>query len=64
MDYIGTEGMVRYALGYRGDYQLRFGEHAGNIIPGSELFGDHVQGVSTDFPAIIALGQTWNQGTC
>ena len=61
MDYIGTEGMVRYALGYRGDYQLRFGEHAGNIIPGSELFGDHVQGVSTDFPAIIALGQTWNK---
>ena len=61
MDYIGTEGMVRYALGYRGDYQLRFGEHAGNIIPGSELFGDHVQGVSTDVPAIIALGQTWNK---
>lgn len=61
MDYIGTEGMVRYALGYRDDYQLRFGEHAGNIIPGSELFGDHVQGVSTDFPAIIALGQTWNK---
>ncbi|MFR7900099.1 MAG: hypothetical protein ACLU6Y_09900 [Ruminococcus sp.] len=26
-----------------------------------ELFGDHVQGVSTDFPAIIALGQTWNK---
>ena len=60
-EYIGTEGMVRYALGYRGDYELRFGEHAGNIIPGAELFGDHVQGVSTDFPAIIALGQTWNK---
>lgn len=60
-EYMGTEGMVRHALGYRGDYQLRFGEHAGNIIPGSELFGDHVQGVSTDFPAIIALGQSWNK---
>lgn len=60
-EYIGTEGMVRYALGYRGDYELRFGEHAGNIIPGAELFGDHVQGVSTDFPSIIALGQTWNK---
>ena len=60
-EYMGTEGMVRHALGYRGDYQLRFGEHAGNIIPGSELFGDHVQGVSTDFPSIIGLGQSWNK---
>lgn len=47
--------MVRYALGYRGDYQLRFGEHAGNIIQIQNYSGDHVQGVSTDFPAIIAL---------
>ena len=60
-DYIGIEGMLRHALGYQGDYQLRHGEHAGSIIPGSELFGDHIQGVSTDFPAIIALGQSWNR---
>ncbi|MDO4339906.1 MAG: glycoside hydrolase family 3 C-terminal domain-containing protein [Eubacteriales bacterium] len=53
--------MMRHALGYRGDYELRFGENAGNIIPGSELFGDHVQGVSTDFPAIISMGQSWNK---
>lgn len=60
-EYLGTEGLLRHALGYRGDYRLRYGEHAGNIIPGSELFGDHIQGVSTDFPAIIALGQSWNK---
>ena len=60
-DYIGIEGMLRHALGYQGDYELRHGEHAGSIIPGSELFGDHIQGVSTDFPAIVALGQSWDR---
>lgn len=59
--YVGEEGMIRYSLGYRGDYQLRFGENAGKIIPGAELFGDHVQGVSTDFPAILGLGNSWDK---
>lgn len=60
-EYVGEEGMMRYSLGYRGDYQLRYGENAGKIIPGAELFGDHVQGVSTDFPAILGLGNSWNE---
>lgn len=60
-DYMGEEGMMRHALGYRGDYRLRFGENAGRVIPGSELFGDHVQGVFTDFPSIVGLGNSWNE---
>ena len=32
-EYVGEEGMMRYSLGYRGDYQLRYGENAGKLSP-------------------------------
>lgn len=61
IDYIGLEGAARFAFDTRGDYVLTQGENAGRTIPGSLTFTDCVQGVSTDFPAIIGLGQSWNK---
>lgn len=61
MDYIGLEGAARFAFDTRGDYVLTEGENAGKTIPGSLNFTDCVQGVSTDFPSIIGLGQSWNK---
>lgn len=61
IDYIGLEGAARFAFDTRGDYVLTQGENAGRTIPGSLSFTDCVQGVSTDFPAIIGLGQSWNK---
>lgn len=61
IDYIGLEGAARLAFDTRGDYTLTMGENAGKTIPGALNFTDCVQGVSTDLPAIIGLGQTWNK---
>ena len=61
LDYVGIEGTVRYAIAQREDMTLLTGEHVGKTIPGAEQFGDHVQGVSTDFPSMISMGQTWNK---
>ncbi len=61
IDYIGLEGAARFAFDTRGDYVLTEGKNAGKKIPGSLTFTDCVQGVSTDFPAIIGLGQSWNK---
>lgn len=61
IDYIGLEGAARFAFDTRGDYVLTEGENAGRTIPGALNFTDCVQGVSTDLPSIIGLGQTWNK---
>lgn len=61
IEYIGLEGAARFAFDTRGDYVLTTGEHKGRTIPGSLKFTDCVQGVSTDFPSIIGLGQSWNK---
>ena len=61
MNYIGLEGAARFAFDTRGDYVLTTRENKGKTIPGSLTFTDCVQGVSTDFPAIVGLGQSWNK---
>lgn len=61
INYIGLEGTARFAFDTRGDYVLTTGENKGKTIPGSLTFTDCVQGVSTDFPAIVGLGQSWNK---
>lgn len=35
-------------------------KNAGKVIPGSPQFHESVQGYSTNFPAQIGVGQTWN----
>ncbi|MFA9457976.1 glycoside hydrolase family 3 C-terminal domain-containing protein [Halalkalibacter sp. AB-rgal2] len=60
-DYTGLEGPAVYATGSRNHYTLQRGENAGNVIPGALSAADNVQGVSTDFPALVSMGQTWNK---
>jgi len=60
-DYTGLEGPAVYASGSRNHYTLKEGPNAGNIIPGALSAADNVQGVSTDFPALVGMGQTWNK---
>lgn len=36
-------------------------KNAGKVIPGSPQFAESVQGYSTNFPAQIGVGQTWNK---
>jgi beta-glucosidase len=82
MDYVGLDGMLRYAMDQRGDYQLRNtatysqsyadaskrgktvtwdNKNAGKRVPGAAQFTDAVQGVSTDFPSVVGMGQSWNK---
>ncbi len=82
MDYVGLDGMIRYAMDQRGDYQLRnsaaysqsyedaakrgravtwTNPNAGKRMPGAAQFTDAVQGVSTDLPSLVGMGQTWNK---
>lgn len=61
-DYVGLYGACRWAFDTRFNHVLPEGHpHAGATIPGTLLFTDVVQGVSTDFPAMVGLGQTWNK---
>ncbi|MCR8657020.1 glycoside hydrolase family 3 C-terminal domain-containing protein [Paenibacillus endoradicis] len=60
-DYTGLEGPAVYASGSRNHYILKEGPNAGNKIPGALSAADNVQGVSTDFPALVGMGQTWNK---
>ncbi|WP_100404313.1 glycoside hydrolase family 3 protein [Bacillus solitudinis] len=60
-EYTGLEGPAVYATGSRNHYTLQRGENAGNTIPGALSAADNVQGVSTDFPALVGMGQTWNK---
>lgn len=60
-EYTGLEGPAVYASGSRNHYTLQQGENAGNVIPGALSAADNVQGVSTDFPSLIGMGQSWNK---
>ncbi|WML27297.1 glycoside hydrolase family 3 C-terminal domain-containing protein [Neobacillus sp. OS1-33] len=60
-DYTGIEGPAVYATGSRNHYILQRGPNAGKAIPGALSAADNVQGVSTDFPALVGMGQTWNK---
>ncbi|MGJ9382980.1 glycoside hydrolase family 3 C-terminal domain-containing protein [Salipaludibacillus sp. CF4.18] len=60
-EYTGLEGAAVYASGARNHYTLQQGEHAGKVIPGALSAADNVQGVSTDFPSLIGMGQSWNK---
>jgi len=59
--YTGLEGPAVYATGSRNHYTLQRGANAGKVIPGALSAADNVQGVSTDFPALVGMGQTWNK---
>ncbi|MFC4321438.1 glycoside hydrolase family 3 protein [Litchfieldia salsa] len=61
-EYTGLEGPAVYASGARNHYTLQQGENAGKKIPGALSAADNVQGVSTDFPSLIGMGQSWNKG--
>ncbi|WP_162848367.1 glycoside hydrolase family 3 C-terminal domain-containing protein [Paenibacillus nanensis] len=60
-DYTGLEGPAVYVTGSRNHYTLKEGPNAGRKIPGALSAADNVQGVSTDFPALVGMGQTWNK---
>ncbi|WP_341279159.1 glycoside hydrolase family 3 C-terminal domain-containing protein [Paenibacillus sp. FSL H8-0537] len=60
-NYTGLEGPAVYVTGSRNHYTLKRGAHAGNVIPGALSAADNVQGISTDFPALVGMGQTWNK---
>ena len=60
-DYTGLEGPAVYATGSRNHYTLQSGQNAGKVIPGALSAADNVQGVSTDFPALVGMGETWNK---
>lgn len=60
-DYTGLEGPAVYATGSRNHYTLQRGANAGKVIPGALSAADNVQGISTDFPALVGMGQTWNK---
>ncbi|WP_183041057.1 glycoside hydrolase family 3 protein [Salipaludibacillus neizhouensis] len=60
-EYTGLEGPAVYASGSRNHYVLKQGENAGKTIPGALSAADNVQGVSTDFPSLVGMGQSWNK---
>ncbi len=60
-EYTGLEGPAVYATGSRNHYKLQQGENKGNVIPGALSAANDGQGVSTDFPALVGMGQTWNK---
>ncbi|WP_121613419.1 glycoside hydrolase family 3 C-terminal domain-containing protein [Mesobacillus foraminis] len=60
-EYTGLEGPAVYASGSRNHYTLQHGPNAGKVIPGALSAADNVQGISTDFPALVGMGQTWNK---
>ncbi len=61
LDWAGLEGACLYATGIRDAYRLTQGARVGWILPGGLAAADNVQGISTDFPALVGLGQTWNK---
>ena len=61
LDWVGLEGAALYATGIRDAYQLTQGERSGWILPGGLAAADNVQGISTDFPSLVGLGQSWNK---
>ncbi|MEK0314631.1 glycoside hydrolase family 3 C-terminal domain-containing protein [Cohnella sp. 56] len=65
-DYIGLEGASLYATGIRDNYTFVMdgadnNGHKGKTVPGGLAAADNVYGVSTDFPALVGLGQSWDK---
>jgi beta-glucosidase len=60
LDYAGLEAAVNWANGRRGDFTIPSGSNRGRVVPGAPQWGEGVQGISTDFPSIQGMGQTWN----
>lgn len=60
VEYAGVEAAAWWANGARGDFTIPSGPNAGKVVPGAMQFDEGIQGVSTDFPAPIGMGQTWN----
>lgn len=60
VSYAGVEAAAWWANGARGDFTIASGPNAGKVVPGALQFDEGIQGVSTDFPAPIGMGQTWN----
>lgn len=58
--YAGLDAAAWWANGARGDFTIPSGPNAGKKVPGALQFDEGIQGVSTDFPAPIGMGQTWN----
>lgn len=60
-EYTGIEGPAVYVAGARNHYTLKRGPNSGKKIPGALSAADNDQGISTDFPAYIGMGQSWNK---
>lgn len=62
-EYIGLEGAALYATGIRDNYTFVMDDNPikGKTVPGGLSAADNVYGVSTDFPALVGLGQSWNK---
>ncbi|MHA6480382.1 glycoside hydrolase family 3 C-terminal domain-containing protein [Paenibacillus sp. strain BS8-2] len=62
-DYIGLEGASLYATGIRDNYTFVMDDNPrkGKTVPGGLSAADNVSGVSTDFPVLLGMGQTWNK---
>ncbi|MFC5529677.1 glycoside hydrolase family 3 C-terminal domain-containing protein [Cohnella yongneupensis] len=63
-NYVGLEGAALYATGIRDNYTFVMDDKPaikGKTVPGGIAAADNVYGVSTDFPALVGLGQTWNK---
>ncbi|CAM3188649.1 glycoside hydrolase family 3 C-terminal domain-containing protein [Paenibacillus lupini] len=62
-NYVGLEGAALYATGIRDNYTFVMDDNPvkGKTVPGGISAADNVYGVSTDFPALVGLGQTWNK---
>ncbi|NIK70948.1 glycoside hydrolase family 3 C-terminal domain-containing protein [Paenibacillus sp. BK720] len=63
-NYVGLEGAALYATGIRDNYTFVMDDNPikGKTVPGGIAAADNVYGVSTDFPALVGLGQSWNKG--
>ncbi|NOU62843.1 carbohydrate-binding protein [Paenibacillus sp. LMG 31461] len=60
-NYTGLEGPAVYVAGARNIFTLTRGSNVGKKIPGALSASDNDQGVSTDFPAYVGMGQSWNK---
>ncbi|ACT03723.1 glycoside hydrolase family 3 C-terminal domain-containing protein [Paenibacillus sp. JDR-2] len=62
-NYVGLEGASLYATGIRDNYTFVMDDNPvkGKTVPGGIAAADNVYGVSTDFPALVGLGQSWNK---
>lgn len=62
-NYVGLEGAALYATGIRDNYTFVMNDNPikGKTVPGGISAADNVYGVSTDFPSLVGLGQSWDK---